>query len=290
MKRKFTLLLTVLFTLFTLPINGLTVLAAEDGKTYDDIKDGTYEIIAKALNADKDEASGAAGFINEGATLVIEGDLIQLIITVPNNDMAEIEGIQVEGKEAEISESGDDKVYTFTLDTLKEELNAQVQYEVPDFGLEHDVPFRFKLEGLDELPVIEPVVETETKTEAIEYETVEEIDSSLEKGETEVKQEGIEGTKEVTYEVTYKKGKEIDRRVIDEKIIKEPVDEIILVGEESSSDNNNSIIENPDKITEMFYQSEMAIIRHFNNPIQLIEKEDKQYIQITGMMVNLLIL
>src|SRR5699024_4093937 len=47
------------------------------------------------------------------------------------------------------------KDMTYELTNLKSELNAQVQYEVPLFGLDHDVPFRFILEGLDDLPVKE---------------------------------------------------------------------------------------------------------------------------------------
>lgn len=100
MKRKFTLLLTVLFTLFTLPVSGLTAFAAE--KSYDDIKDGTYEITAKAMHADKDEASGAAGFINEGATLNIEDGNVEIVIGVPDNPMATIDWIRIEGTEAQV--------------------------------------------------------------------------------------------------------------------------------------------------------------------------------------------
>lgn len=78
-------------------------------------------------------------------------------------------------------------------------------------------------------PVIE--VKEETNTEKIEFETIEEEDSSLEKGKTKVKQKGVDGSKEVTYEVTYTDGKETNRKATgNEKITKQPVDEIILVG------------------------------------------------------------
>src|SRR5699024_1780690 len=45
------------------------------------------------------------------------------------------------------------------------ELVSQVQYAVPSFDIEHDVPFRFMLEGLDELPVKEEEPETPEEPE-----------------------------------------------------------------------------------------------------------------------------
>src|SRR5699024_6069895 len=55
--------------------------------------------------------------------------------------------------------------WTYKLDTLKPELVSQVQYAVPSIGMEHDVPFRFMLEGLDELPVKEEEPETPEEPE-----------------------------------------------------------------------------------------------------------------------------
>src|SRR5699024_3083278 len=113
---------------------------------------------------------------------------VEITIGVPNGDMATIDGIQIEDKEGKVEEKDDITYYTFALDELKKELHSQVQYSVPAIGLEHDVPFRFILEGLDELPVKDDnsnsdvEVKNETKTETIKYETVEKKDSSLEKG------------------------------------------------------------------------------------------------------------
>src|SRR5699024_9834013 len=112
------------------------------------IEDGEYEITAKALHADKDEPSGAAGFISEEATLIVNNGEIEFTIVVPHNDMAEITGLQIE----EIEPTVDGEQWTYSLSSLKSELDAQVQYEVPALNMKHDVPFRFVLEGLDELP------------------------------------------------------------------------------------------------------------------------------------------
>lgn len=351
-KKNFPLVLAILFTIFTLPMNGLTVLAED--KTYDDIKDGTHNIKAKATHADKDEASGAAGFLNEEAKLTIKDGKSQLVISVPHNDMASIEGIQIEGKEATVEEKDNYTNHTFNLSSLKKELNSKVQYAVPSLGMEHDVAFRFILEGLDELPVKESIPENEgtiinnpdqaeevkykseldlsryfqnpakfiekdgkkyiqmtgnmgqfidsliingkkatlsevkengtytmqfeitdslstnldfkmvidtgengpgimkhdtklwfeektdekpktetkeeTKTKEINFKTVEEKDSSLEKGKTKVKQKGKKGKKEVIYEVTFIDGQEEKRTIKKESVITKPVEEIILIG------------------------------------------------------------
>src|SRR5699024_7713627 len=105
-------------------------------------KDGEYDITAKALHADKDEASGAASFIDESAIILIDNGQIKLAISIPKNEMAEIKGLQIEGINPVKEETDDSVIYTYALNELKEILNAQVQYEVESMGMEHDVPLR----------------------------------------------------------------------------------------------------------------------------------------------------
>src|SRR5699024_8533776 len=162
MRKSFIICLTLVLTFFTMPFGGMKAMA--DGKAFDDIEDGDYEITAKALHADKDEASGAAGFIEEDAILSIQDGEVELTITIPHNDMAEIEGLEIEGN-APITKDEGTGNWTYKLDTLKPELVSQVQYAVPCIGMEHDVPFRFMLEGLDELPVKEEEPETPEEPE-----------------------------------------------------------------------------------------------------------------------------
>src|SRR5699024_4017618 len=102
------------------------------------------------------------------------------------------------------------------------------------YGMAHDVELTFDLDSLKIIELTEekdePVVEMkkETKTEEIEFETVEKNDTSLEKSKTKVEQKGEKGEKEVTYEVTYTDDEETNRKVKDEKITKKPVNKIIL--------------------------------------------------------------
>jgi uncharacterized protein YabE (DUF348 family) len=48
--------------------------------------------------------------------------------------------------------------------------------------------------------------------------------------ETVEKTAGVEGEKEVTYQVTYVDGKEESRKAVSEKVIKEPVDRVVTQG------------------------------------------------------------
>lgn len=71
----------------------------------------------------------------------------------------------------------------------------------------------------------------EKKTEKVEFKTVEEKDETLEKGKTKVKVEGVLGEveKTIVYEVNPKTGELINPKA-EEKVIKSPVDRIVLVG------------------------------------------------------------
>src|SRR5699024_1266687 len=98
----------------------------------------------------------------------------------------------------------------FNLNKLKQELSSQIQYVVPSFGIDHDVPFRFNLEGLEDLPVKKTETKTETVTEEIDFETVEEEDSSLKKDETKVKQKGEKGEKDAVNKIILNRTKTTD--------------------------------------------------------------------------------
>jgi len=149
--KNFKLILTLLIGILTLPLLGSTALA--ETESYD-LEDGGYEIDLESLHANEDEESGAAGFIGDKASLSIEDGNIELTVTIPHNDMAEITGLQVEGSDPTVEKGDEADYYTYQLDDLATYLSGQVQYEVPDV-IEGDEPFRFHLKGLDKLPVKE---------------------------------------------------------------------------------------------------------------------------------------
>lgn len=86
----------------------------------------------------------------------------------------------------------------------------------------------------------------EKKTEKVEFKTVEEKDETLEKGKTKVKVEGVLGEveKTIVYEVNPKTGELINPKS-EEKVIKSPVDRIVLVGtKEVKADNKTDSKQN----------------------------------------------
>lgn len=70
----------------------------------------------------------------------------------------------------------------------------------------------------------------ETKTEEIVFQIENKNDSTLDKGQTKVSQEGKNGTKELKFKVTYTDGKETAREKISENITVQPVNKIVLNG------------------------------------------------------------
>ncbi|MGG0717551.1 M23 family metallopeptidase [Robertmurraya massiliosenegalensis] len=80
-------------------------------------------------------------------------------------------------------------------------------------------------------PLVEVVVEKEVfQKESIPYKNEVEEDSSMYKGDTKVKQEGEEGSKEVTYKVSEQNGVEIEKEVLEETILQEPTSQIVIKG------------------------------------------------------------
>lgn len=68
------------------------------------------------------------------------------------------------------------------------------------------------------------------QNEPINFETIVEKDESLDKSVSKVKSEGVNGEKEVTYEVVYRDGVETSRNVTSTKTITEPKNEIVIKG------------------------------------------------------------
>ncbi len=66
--------------------------------------------------------------------------------------------------------------------------------------------------------------------EEIDYETTKKYTDSLEKGTTKVSKKGVAGEKKCRYIDTYENGKIVSSELILERVVKEPVDEIVLVG------------------------------------------------------------
>ncbi|PAE18825.1 peptidase M23 [Bacillus sp. 7504-2] len=80
-------------------------------------------------------------------------------------------------------------------------------------------------------PLVEVIVEKEVfQKETIPFEKEVVEDSSMYKGDTKVKQEGKDGSREVTYKVSEQNGKQTQKVVIDENILQEPMSHIVIKG------------------------------------------------------------
>lgn len=73
------------------------------------------------------------------------------------------------------------------------------------------------------------MVNTETVDETIPFETREEEDASLAKGQKKVKTEGQNGTMVITQNVVYENGVKATTTTIDKKVT-DPVTQVVLVG------------------------------------------------------------
>jgi len=73
-------------------------------------------------------------------------------------------------------------------------------------------------------------VEEKIIPEDINFKTIEKTDAKLSWREKRIEQKGEKGIKEVKYKITYRNGKEISRVVLEKKITKDPITEIIVQG------------------------------------------------------------
>ena len=74
------------------------------------------------------------------------------------------------------------------------------------------------------------VVTKKVKNEAIDYDTVTREDSSMLEGNEKVVRSGEAGARNVTYQLTYRNGDLVKRKVVTQQVLRQPVDAIVKVG------------------------------------------------------------
>ncbi|MGM0974614.1 MAG: peptidoglycan DD-metalloendopeptidase family protein [Bacillota bacterium] len=80
-------------------------------------------------------------------------------------------------------------------------------------------------------PYVKVIADKEVfKKEKIDFEKEIVEDSSMPKGETKVKQEGKEGVRAATYLITEENGQTVKKEVKEEKVLEEPVKQIVIKG------------------------------------------------------------
>jgi uncharacterized protein YabE (DUF348 family) len=68
------------------------------------------------------------------------------------------------------------------------------------------------------------------KREVVAHDTVEQSDDSMYEGETAVVRAGENGLRDVTYEITFRNGHLVVRKVLRQDVLQRPVDEVVKVG------------------------------------------------------------
>lgn len=96
------------------------------------------------------------------------------------------------------------------------------------------------VENISSVTIRRVTYKTESSKEKIAFDTVKRNSDDVELGETKVKTEGKDGEKIVTREVKYIDGEKTSDKVVAEKTIKKPVDEVILVGTKGAATNGGA--------------------------------------------------
>ena len=73
-------------------------------------------------------------------------------------------------------------------------------------------------------------IEQKTEEEKIDFKITAKKDSELGWREKKIEQAGEKGIKEIKYEITYKNGKEISRKILEQRVTKEPVNQVEVQG------------------------------------------------------------
>ncbi|MBB6455233.1 uncharacterized protein YabE (DUF348 family) [Salirhabdus euzebyi] len=141
------------------------------------------------------------------------------------------EGLEIsvnKAYEVTVNDGGEEQKVWTTADTIDEFLSSQ----------------NIELNELDKLePSLDEVIAQGTSVtitriekvedvikESVDYATVTKNDSSLPSGQKKVVQAGKEGTVVKRYEVTLENGKEVDRKLIEEKVEQESQNQIVALG------------------------------------------------------------
>ncbi|MBO1264979.1 DUF348 domain-containing protein [Proteiniclasticum sp. SCR006] len=128
----------------------------------------------------------------------------------------------------ELTADGETQTYLTPEKTVREFLEAEkIPFNEKDkfsVALEERV-----IAGL-QMSIVRVTSEVVEEIQSIAFGVQEKKDSTMYKGKTVVKQEGVKGEKKITKEITYEDGVEVASVELSEEVIKEPVDKIVAVG------------------------------------------------------------
>lgn len=162
-------------------------------------------------------------------------------ISVPSTDSEITEEMEIniyKTKTVSVTADGKTKDVKLALVNVYDALNF-AGYKVDDDDIiitSHNE----NVENISSVTIRRVTYKTESSKEKIAFDTVKRNSDDVELGETKVKTEGKDGEKIVTREVKYIDGEKTSDKVVAEKTIKKPVDEVILVGTKGAATNGGA--------------------------------------------------
>lgn len=151
---------------------------------------------------------------------VSEKETIKLKTAVPVE-------INANGKKVEV-ETAEDTIG----DMLEAEKNALKEQGIEfDQHVDEASPaLDSKIQGDESVQLVKVQTKDVVEKEAINFDTIVEKDPNIDSSVQKVKSDGVNGEKEITYQVVYKDGKEISRNVKSTKTISEPQNKVMIKG------------------------------------------------------------
>ncbi|WP_281258421.1 resuscitation-promoting factor [Nocardioides gansuensis] len=170
--------------------------------------------VASALGEIGRRFSGADLSVSRGSGISREG--MALAVVTPKQLR-----VKIGGKDARKAE-----LTALTVQDALEELDVKVSKRdkvTPALGKE--------ITDGDKIVVTDiRVVTKDVKGESIDFDTIRREDSSMYEGEDEVVREGRDGARNVTYQLRYKNGQLLAKKVLESEVTRKPVDAIVRVG------------------------------------------------------------
>lgn len=179
----------------------------------------------RILSASTDEATVGA-FLNRNGIAIGQGDVVS-----PNQDTSISENMEIvihRAMSVKINVDGQERQSMMLGGTVEQALeNANIIVGEDDEV--YPSKDTYIKQGMS-IGVVRVKVVYETEKETLYYKETEKSDKSVSSGKRILKTKGENGLQENTVKVLYKNGVEVSREITETKVLKEPVDEVVLVG------------------------------------------------------------
>ena len=244
----------------TLSVDGQKRQVSAMGGTVGDVLEaegievGDHDLVAPSIDEEVTDGSAITVRYGRPVELTVDGETSTHWVTATDvgSALAQI-GPRFLGAELSVSRGGDiDRegidLAVVTEKTLKVKVadKKAVTRKIPaltardalkQMGVEIDKSDRITPGGKAELEDGDRIVFTDIRvvtkrveSEPIDFSTVERSSSSLLEGKTRVVRSGREGARDVTYRLTFRNGDLVARKVVRQKLLREPVNAVVAVG------------------------------------------------------------